>query len=184
MTKNDMSKHNMTKHNMTMTLLTRTSVLLALALVFQIGFTQFAQPAVGPLVNMTLLIAAVVVGSLPAIVIGCLTPIMAFVLGIMPLLPLVPFIMLGNTLLILSFNLIRRALPKYGDIIGVIVAAILKFAFLAVSIRYLVTFFMEKVPPKIIAAFSLPQLYTALIGGFLAIIIVKYLSGYLKLNDK
>lgn len=179
-----MTKQNMTKHNKTMILLTRTSVLLALALVFQIGFTQFAQPVVGPLVNMTLLIAAVVVGSLPAIVIGCLTPLMAFVLGIMPLLPLVPFIMLGNMLLILSFNLIRRALPKYGEIYGVIVAALLKFAFLAVSIRYLVTFFMEKVPPKIIAAFSLPQLYTALIGGFLAIIIVKYLSGYLKLNHK
>lgn len=184
MTNRNRTKPTMTKHNITMTLLTRTSVLLALALVFQIGFTQFAQPVVGPLVNMTLLIAAVVVGSLPAIIIGCLTPIMAFVLGIMPLLPLVPFIMLGNTLLILSFNLIRRALPKYGDIVGVIVAALLKYAFLAVSIRYLVTFFMEKVPPKIIAAFSLPQLYTALIGGFLAIIIVKYLSGYLKLNHK
>ena len=167
-----------------MTLLTRTSVLLALALVFQIGFTQFAQPVVGPLVNMTLLIAAVVVGSLPAIVIGCLTPLMAFVLGIMPLLPLVPFIMLGNILLIISFNLTRKAFSKYGEVIAVVVAAFLKFAFLAVSIRYLITFFIEKVPPKLIAAFSLPQLYTALIGGFLAIVIVKYLSGYLKLNHK
>jgi predicted membrane protein len=174
----------MTKHNMTMTLLTRTSVLLALALVFQIGFTQFAQPAVGPLVNMTLLIAAVVVGSFPAIVIGCLTPLMAFVLGIMPLFPLVPFIMIGNILLILSFNLTRRAFSKYGEIIGVIVAALLKFAFLAISIRYLVTFFIEKVPPKIVVAFTLPQLYTALIGGLLAIVIVKYLSSYLKLDKK
>ena len=101
------------KHNMAMTVLTRTAVLLALALVFQIGFTQFAQPAVGPLVNMTLLVAAVVVGSIPAIIIGCLTPLMAFLLGIMPLLPLVPFIMLGNAILIVSFNWTRKALPKY-----------------------------------------------------------------------
>jgi len=172
------------KHTIAMTVLTRTAVLLALALVFQIGFTQFAQPAVGPLVNMTLLIAAVVVGSMPAIVIGCLTPLMAFVLGIMPLLPIVPFIMVGNIILILSFNLTRKALPKYGDIVGVIVAALLKFAFLAIAIRYFVTYFIAKVPPKLVTAFSLPQLYTALIGGFLAIIIVKYLSGYLKLNNK
>lgn len=172
------------KHNMAMSILTRTAVLLALALVFQIGFTQFAQPAVGPLVNMTLLIAAVVVGSIPAIIIGCLTPLMAFVLGIMPLLPVVPFIMIGNVLLILSFNMIRRSIPKYGDVAGVIVAAVLKFAFLAISIRYFVTFFIEKIPPKLVTAFTLPQLYTALIGGLLAIIIVKYLSGYLKLNQK
>lgn len=172
------------KHNSTMTVLTRTAVLLALALVFQIGFTQFAQPAVGPLVNMTLLVAAVVVGSAPAIVIGCLTPLMAFVLGIMPLLPVVPFIMIANAIYILSFNLIRKSIPKYGDIVGVIVAASLKFAFLAISIRYFVTFFVEKIPPKLVTAFTLPQLYTALIGGFLAIVIVKYLSGYLKLNNK
>ncbi len=170
------------KHNMAMTILTRTAVLLALALVFQIGFIQFAQPAVGPLVNMTLLIAAVVVGSTPAIIIGCLTPLMAFLLGIMPLLPVVPFIMVGNAILILSFNLTRNVFRKYGDIIGVIVAALLKFAFLAISIRYFVTYFIEKVPPKMVTAFTIPQLYTALIGGFLAIVIVKYLSNVLKLK--
>jgi len=166
----------------TMTKLTRTAVLLALALVFQIGLNQFAQPAVGPLVNMTLIIAAIVVGSMPAIVIGCLTPLMAFVLGIMPLLPLVPFVMVGNAILVISFNLTRKIIPKFGNIVGVIVAAFLKFGFLAISIRYLVTLFVENVKPPMIAAFSLPQLYTALIGGALAILIVKYMAGYLKLK--
>jgi len=165
-----------------MNTITRTGVLLALALVFQIGFTQFAQPTVGPLVNMTLIIAAVVVGSIPAIIIGCLTPLMAFILGIMPLLPLVPFIMVGNALLILSFNLVRKSLPKFGESVGIIVAAFLKFIFLAVSIRYFVIYFIEKVPAKMITAFSLPQLYTALIGGILALMVIKYLSKYLKLN--
>ncbi len=170
------------RRSITMTKLTRTAVLLALALVFQIGLNQFAQPAVGPLVNMTLIIAAVVVGSTPAIIIGCLTPLMAFVLGIMPLLPLVPFIMAGNAILVLAFNVTRRMVPKYGDIAGVIMAAILKFGFLAFSIRYLVTFFVKAVKPPMIAAFSLPQLYTALIGGVLALVILKYLSKYLKLK--
>ena len=89
------------KHNMNH--FTRTAVLLSLALIFQIGFNQFAQPAVGPLVNMTLIVATLIVGPLSATLIGVLTPLVAFLLGIMPLLPIVPFIMIGNAIFVFSF---------------------------------------------------------------------------------
>ncbi|GAB6109655.1 ECF transporter S component [Fusibacter bizertensis] len=171
---------NSKEHINTMTKLTRTAVLLSLALIFQIGFNQFAQPAVGPLVNMTLIIAAIIVGPFPAIIIGCLTPLVAFFLGIMPLLPVVPFIMIGNILYVLVFSLFEGKVGQFSSWIGIIVAAVIKAGFLAISIRYLIVLFVEKVPPKLIVAFSLPQLYTAIIGGVLAIIISHYLSGYLK----
>lgn len=168
------------KHNMNH--FTRTAVLLSLALIFQIGFNQFAQPAVGPLVNMTLIVATLIVGPLSATLIGVLTPLVAFLLGIMPLLPIVPFIMIGNAIFVFSFYLVSNKRGFLFEGIGVVVAALLKTAFLAFSVRYLVINFVAKVPPKLVTALSLPQLYTALIGGFLAIIIGRYLIKAMKLE--
>ncbi len=168
------------RRNRTMNQLARTSVLLALALVFQIGFNQFGPTIVGPLVNMTLLIAAAVVGSTSAILIGCLTPLMAFVLGISTFLPVVPFIMVANAILVLTFNLIRKRLIPYGNIVAMILAAFLKFAFLAISIRYFVTLFVDAVKPPMVTLFTLPQLTSALIGGTLALVISHYLKTFMK----
>ena len=168
------------KRNKTMNQLARTSVLLALALVFQIGFNQFGPTIVGPLVNMTLLIAAAVVGSTSAILIGCLTPLMAFVLGISTFLPVVPFIMAANALLVLTFNLIRKRVKFYGNIVAMILAAFVKFAFLAISIRYFVTLFVDAVKPPMVTLFTLPQLTSALIGGTLALVISHYLKTFMK----
>lgn len=168
------------RRNRTMNQLARTSVLLALALVFQIGFNQFGPTIVGPLVNMTLLIAAAVVGSTSAILIGCLTPLMAFVLGISTFLPVVPFIMVANAILVLTFNLIRKRLIPYGNIVAMILAAFLKFAFLAISIRYFVTLFVDAVKPPMVTLFTLPQLTSALIGGTLALLISHYLKTFIK----
>jgi len=163
---------------------TRTGVLLALALVFQIGFRAIAQSAVGPLVNFVLVISGGLVGTLSGIIIGSLTPLVAFFFGIMPKFPLVPFIMVGNALLVILFNIIRKRVPKYGEYIGLIIAALGKFIFLAFSVRYIIVLFMPKIPGPIVAALSLPQLYTALIGGGLAILIMKLLPKSLYLNDE
>ncbi len=155
--------------------LVKTGILLALALTFQIGLSSFAQPAVGPMVNMTLLIATIYVGPLAGIIVGSLTPIGAFLLGIMPLLPVVFFIMGGNAILVILFSVVRKVSKSYGDLLGVLIGAFGKFAFLAISIRYIVIYFVPKVPPKLIDALSIPQLYTAIIGGLLALIIAKRL---------
>lgn len=168
------------RRNKTMNQLARTSVLLALALVFQIGFNQFGPTIVGPLVNMTLLIAAAVVGSTSAILIGCLTPLMAFVLGISTFLPVVPFIMAANALLVLTFNLFRKKIKPFGSIIAMILAAFVKFGFLAISIRYAVTLFVETVKPPMVTLFTFPQLTSALIGGALALVISHYLKSFIK----
>ncbi len=164
------------------TYIARTGLLLALALIFQIGFRYVSQPLVGPLVNFTLIISAALVGTTSGVIVGCLTPLIAFFFGIMPLFPLVPFIMIGNALFVFLFNIIRRNMNILGNTVGIIIAALAKFAFLIISVKYIVTLIVPKIPPKIIAAFSLPQLYTALIGGFLAIIIIKFIQRGIKLR--
>ena len=76
--------------------LARTAILLALTLAFQmIGLPQ---PVTGPAVNAMLLISGTYVGALGGIIIGLLTPLIAFARGILPppLAPMIPFIMLGN----------------------------------------------------------------------------------------
>ncbi|EOD00031.1 ECF transporter S component [Caldisalinibacter kiritimatiensis] len=158
--------------------ITRTGILLALALVFQIGFQSFAQPAVGPLVNMVLLISAGMVGTLSGVIVGCFTPLIALMVGIMKLPALLPFIMIGNALYVIIFNFMRGKITPGGEYIGLAVAALGKFAFLALTIRYIAAkLFLANLPAQklkvIIGIFSLPQLYTALVGGIIALIILK-----------
>lgn len=121
------------------------------------------QPITGPGVNALLLLAALIVGPWYAMAIGALTPVVAFARGILaaPLAPMIPFIALGNAVMIGLFSLFfsrRRA----G--LGVAVAAIAKFALLATVVRFVVD-----VPQPIAVMMQWPQLITALAGGYLVL---------------
>lgn len=151
--------------------ITKTGLLLAVALGIQIGLAPFAQPVVGPLVNMVLLLAVVSVGPVGAIMIGSLTPIIAFAVGVLGFLPLVPIVIAGNSAFALAFWMAG----KKNRILGVLTAALSKFFLMAAGVRILAAVFLPNLPPPITAAMSLPQLYTALIGGFLGIFILRYL---------
>lgn len=159
-----------------------TATMLAIALVFQLGFAQFSQPLVGPLVNMTLILATALVGIPAGILIGCCTPIAAFALGIMPFLPVLPVVAVGNVVLVLLFGLIRHLAgnskpmkPGWLDILAVVAAALGKFGVLALAIRFAVPLLIPKVPAALVQAFSLPQLFTALIGGVMALLLLRIL---------
>jgi hypothetical protein len=160
--------------------ITRTGILLALALIFQIGLNKLGQPIVGPLVNMVLLVTAGVVGTLSGVIVGCFTPVIALAFEIIGLPILVPFIALGNTIYVILFNLVRKKVYKGGDYFGLVIAALGKFAFLALSVKYVaIGLFLANLPPQkanvIANMFTLPQLYTALAGGIIAVIIMKLL---------
>lgn len=167
----------MGKRSFTTAYITRTGLFLALALIFQIGFHSFAQPIVGPLVNLVLLLSAGLIGTLSGIIIGCFTPLIAFLVGIMKLPPLLPAIIIGNVIFVALFNFVKNKISKNGEYIGLVIAALGKFAFLAFSVRYIANAFLTKLPAKqlsvIIGTFSLPQLYTALAGGIVALIVMK-----------
>ncbi|MBF7096810.1 ECF transporter S component [Alkalibacter mobilis] len=151
--------------------ITKTGLLLALALVIQIGLAPFAQPVVGPLINMLLILSVILVGPWGAVVVGSLTPIIAFLVGIMGLFPVVPVIILGNC----AYSLVFWVFGRKNRIIGLIIAAVLKFIVLAGGVRLLAMFFMPNLPAPVIATLSLPQLYTALVGGSVALLVVHYL---------
>lgn len=138
--------------------LTRTALLLALTLVIQM--LRLPQPITGTGVNLFLYMAVFLVGITSGSIIGLLTPIIALSLGIMGFAPLIPFIIVGNLSLVIVFGLLKDR-NKY---LAVIVAAVVKFIILVAAVNLII-----QVPPKAAQMMQLPQLFTALGGGALAL---------------
>lgn len=156
--------------------ITRTGILLALALVIQ--WMRLPQLITGTAVNAVLLISLYTVGVLQASVIGCMTPIVALLAGIIqpPMAPVVPFIVMSNLVLIW----IVYGLRKKNTYIQIILASGGKFLFLVAAVRLILTQFLPApVWEKVAIAFGVTQLFTALAGGFLAILVTKLLHPYL-----
>ncbi len=145
--------------------ISRTAILLAVALVFQMG--GFPQFITGPLVNTVLYLAAMIVGWQGGMIIGILTPVIASMRGILPppLTPLIPFIALGNATLVILFFWLQAK----NKIVGIIVASVVKFLLLVSAVKLLV-----QVPPAIAQMMSLPQLITALAGGVIALLLAHF----------
>lgn len=162
------------KNRITTDFIAKTAMLLAIALVFQIGLRGVGQPLVGPLINFVLIMSVYLVGTLSGLIVGFLTPLIAFFLGITPFLPIVPFVIIGNCLYVFFFKFFKDKFNSSKEIISIIISSIIKYLFLAISVRYIVVLFVQ-IPPKVVAAFSIPQLYTALIGGILAFIVKTFL---------
>ncbi|MFW5789891.1 MAG: ECF transporter S component [Bacillota bacterium] len=170
---------------------TRTAILLAAALAFQMG--GLPQPVTGPAINAILLIAVGLIGPVAAVIIGAFTPIIAFIRGILPppLGPLIPAIVFGNALYSIIFFFIswssKRTRPATAElkvfsvptILAVIAGGLVKFFILAWTVN-----FMVQVPEPVAQMMSLPQLYTALAGGGIALLILKALPDSLKVDSK
>jgi len=83
---------------------------------------------------------------------------------------MVPFIMMGNTILILVFGFFRK--KNYW--LGVVLASALKFLFLFATSSIVIDLLLKKeVAQKVAAMMSLPQFLTALAGGVIAYLILK-----------
>lgn len=91
--------------------------------------------------------------------------------------PLVPVIAVGNALLVVVFSVFySRKNLKFSEYIALIAAALVKFGFLGMAVRVIVPLFVPKVPPVLVTALSFNQFITAMVGGVLALIIVKVLN--------
>ncbi|ACB86263.1 hypothetical protein [Natranaerobius thermophilus] len=152
--------------NVSVSMLTKTALFLGITLAFQM--LALPQYLTGPAINAMLLISTIILGYKSAMVIGALTPVIAFVRGILapPLGPAIPFIVLGNWLYVILFNY----LSKINNILAIAVASIAKFAALAIAVRLVI-----EVPPQVAQMLQFPQLITALVGGFIALILSPYL---------
>jgi len=158
--------------------LTRTGLLLSCLIVVQL--LPFPAPLkqfiTGPLVNMVLLIAVISTDFLSGIIIAILSPVLALLMGthsaLGTLLPVVPFIMLGNIVYVTFFHVFRgKNKQLFSQSIGLVLGSVVKFLILLIAVTYLV-----KVPSPIAKAMGVVQLYTALGGGILAILIGKILE--------
>lgn len=129
----------------------------------------------GPIVNALLFLATVILDYSSAILIGLLPSIISLSIGLLPfvLAPMVPFIMIGNSLLVIIFH----SFYKKNYWLGVIISSFSKFLFLFLSSQILVNFFIKTpLATKFSSMMSWPQLLTALTGGFIAYLFLKFIK--------
>ena len=126
-----------------------------------------AQWITGPVVNATLLIATVLIGPIEAVLLGLIPSTVALSAGLLPLplAPMVPFIMLGNAILIAVFHYLYQ--KNFFVALGI--SAFLKFAFLHQTVVWLMSRMLDgKIVAKLAVMMSWPQFFTAVIGGVIA----------------
>jgi len=126
----------------------------------------------GPMVNTALILATVLIGPMEAVLVGLMPSTIALVAGLLPLplAPMVPFIMIGNAILVAVFHY----LYKKHFLLAVGIAAFLKFAFLHESVTLIMSKLLkQEIVAKLAVMMSWPQLFTALIGGGVAYLILK-----------
>lgn len=165
--------------------LTRLAVLLAFTAVIQmIGLPQ---PVTGPLINAILIVSLFLTGVPSACTIGVFTPLTALIRGHLPpvLAAMVPFIAVANVIYILLFYFLIRGLPREENyllrprpVLGVLAASTAKYLMLTLTVQKILPIVMgQAVPEKVMTLMMFPQLLTALSGGMMALILMKYLPG-------
>ena len=159
--------------------ITRTAIFLALLVAGQYLTKPAGQLITGSAVNFVLITAALTAGVYSAGTVAVLSPIFAAMAGIAPNWALVPYIALGNLVLVVLVYLIASqkykgaALRMTMSAVGVVVGAAAKCGILMFGVA---TFVAPTMPEagaanmlKIFAFTS--QMPTALIGGAIAVII-------------
>ena len=159
--------------------ITMTAVFIALLIVAQVVTAPLSQFVTGSLVNLILIVSVMTCGFSSGLTVALISPLFAKLLGIGPLWTIIPFVMLGNAVLILIWYLIGKM--KFTNkhivrIITLIIAAVCKFLVLYLGIVQLAIPLFLNLPANqaavISSMFSFPQLITALIGGAIAILIL------------
>ena len=168
--------------------ITETAVMLALLVCLQALTKPMGQLVTGSCVNAILAVSALVGGLSSGLVVALCSPVLAFLLGIAPQILTVPAIMAGNSVFVILLSVLADKTGKnmIKQIIAWIVAAAAKFAALyaivvllicGVLSESLLAAGMLKAPMlnALPATFSWPQLFTALIGGAVALAITPVL---------
>lgn len=172
--------------------LTRTAILLALTVAFQSlravipkvmvpVMGELDQYIIGSLVNACLIIAAITVGASGGVIISILTPVIALMQGEIAFPIMVPFVALGNIVIVLCVAFLYKK-NRVGAFTAGIIA---KFITLYITITYIVIPTItpglegpkaEAVPKLLSFKFSWPQIVTATIGSIIAYSILPLLD--------
>ena len=173
--------------------ITEPAVMLALLVALQAITKPLGQLVTGSCVNAILAISVLVGGLACGITVAVISPVLAFLLGIAPQILTVPAIMVGNTVFVVLLGLIcgKDSKKVLRQILGWAVAAAVKFAALYGIVSGLICGLLaptllaagtlkEPMLQALPATFSWPQLFTALIGGAVALLIVPVLRKALR----
>ena len=173
--------------------ITETAVMLALLVCLQSITKPMGQLVTGSCVNTVLAVSALVGGLSCGLVVALCSPVLAYLLGIAPQILTVPAIMVGNAVFVVLLSLLADKSGKkiIKQIIAWITAAAAKFAALYAIVVWLICGVLSesllasgalKAPmlKALPATFSWPQLFTALIGGAVALIITPILRKALR----
>lgn len=152
-------------------LLVRTAILAALAIVIQIG--NLPQLLTGPAINAILFVATMFISPISGVLIGIMTPWIALVVGIMKLAPAIPVIIAGNITLVLVAGLLK-IVNRY---LAFAVAPFAKYIVMTLGVKYLIAS-GTNIPAPAYATLTATQLVTALIGAFVAIIVLETLKRF------
>ena len=173
--------------------ITETAVMLALLVALQAITKPMGQLVTGSCVNAVLAISVLLAGMSSGITVALISPVCAFLLGIAPNFVTVLPIMLGNVCYVVLLRLIAGAhhKPIWRQPVALVAAATAKFGFLYLlvvkvicgiasgallgkklgNVVVLAPPMLEKLP----AMFAWPQLFTALIGGAVGLLITPVL---------
>jgi len=139
------------------------SIFVALAVVAPYFSNQLIT---GSIVNALLFISVSIMGFESAFLLCLIPSLISIYTGLLPLVlaPMIPFIMTGNALMVLSFS----KLSKKGFWFGAIPAAVIKFAFIWVVGMVLVNSVLHGIAKNILLMIGWPQLATAITGASIA----------------
>jgi len=120
----------------------------------------------GSIVNALLFICVIVMGIESALLLCLIPSLISIYTGLLPLAlaPMIPFIIMGNALMVLIF----WTLKNRSFWLGAIFSSIIKFIFLW-SVAMLLL-------PKMFLMFSWPQLVTSLLGVCISFLFLKILK--------
>jgi hypothetical protein len=154
--------------------------LAASAIAMLLPFFIHIQWITGVVVNALLIIVLFISGIRSALILSIVPSLMALSSGLLPifLAPIIPFIMLGNIVFVSVIQKIYYS--SYGILgywIGIFLGAALKaFLIFLPSMLMLKVFLNRSFTIKIIQLLSINQFITAIAGGLLAWIFLKWLK--------
>ena len=178
--------------------ITESAVLLALLVCVQALTKPMGQLVTGSCVNAILAIAALFGGLGCGLAVALISPVCAFLFGIAPNLVTVLPIMVGNSCYVVLLHLLagKRVQPLWKQAVALVSASATKFLVLYLLVVQVIcglasgALLGKKIGETVVLAppmlkmlpamFTWPQLFTALIGGVVALLMVPVLRKALR----
>ncbi len=143
------------------------------SLIFFVPSFVHQQFLTGPIVNALLILSFLYLGKNKALFLALIPSTVALSRGLLPLAlaPMVPFIMISNCLYILVFAQFQTQsqIKNFG---AILLASAVKTLFLiSISKLLMVNILAAPLAAKVAVMMSWPQLWTAVVGGVMALLI-------------